>query len=112
GLFPPKAEQTSASAWQALAVNAIEDSFQQQKRPWIVGGTGFYLKALLVGLSPMPSISEEVKQAFKVETENKSTSLLFEQLKRDDPVMAGRLSPRDRQRILRALIVREATGQS
>lgn len=112
GIFSPKAEKTSASAWQKLAVNAIEDIFQQQKMPWIVGGTGFYLKALLVGLSPMPSISEETKQAFKAKTEAKSTPLLFDDLKRDDAIMAGRLSPQDRQRILRALIVREATGKS
>lgn len=112
GILPASAPQTSAAAWQKLAIEAIDTIFQQQKTPWIVGGTGFYLKTLLVGLSPMPAIPEGTKQAFKEQTALQSTSSLFDRLKREDPALAGRLSPQDRQRILRALLVREATKQS
>lgn len=108
-IFPPHAPQASAAAWQSLAIDAIEKSLQQGKNPWIVGGTGFYLKVLLAGLSPMPTIREEVKDLFKKKTEGQSTSCLFDRLKREDPLIAGRLSPQDRQRILRALLVSEAT---
>jgi len=74
----------------------------------IVGGSGFYLKALLEGLSPMPQISESVQK----ETDKRLQDLpnAYAQLKKIDPDFTRRIASSDRYRIEKALIIYLATG--
>ncbi len=78
----------------------------------IVGGTGLYFKALLQGLSPIPSIPEEVRRHSRGEAERVGSTELHKALAAQDPVMAARLVPTDTQRITRAFEVVLATGKS
>lgn len=71
----------------------------QHDRVVVVGGTGFYLRALLVGLAPAPSADP----ALRAELEAKDDP--HAELSRVDPVMAARLHPNDRVRVVRALEV-------
>jgi tRNA dimethylallyltransferase len=80
--------------------------------PIITGGTGLYFKALLEGLSPIPAVPDEVRGAVRAEAERLSAAQLHDLLGAQDPLMAARLKPADRQRILRALEVVRATGRS
>ena len=57
----------------------------------IVGGTSFYLKAMIEGISPMPKINEEIKKEAKKFT--------YEKLKQIDPIFASKISPHDTYRI-------------
>ncbi len=79
--------------------------------PIIVGGTGLYFRALTVGLAPIPPIPEAVRARVRAEAEGESSAILHSQLATRDPLTAFRLRPNDRQRILRALEVVEATGR-
>lgn len=96
----------SVKLWLDIACQAIRAAWQQNKLPVLVGGTGMYLKALMEGINDIPTIPDDVREAVR-NTEN-----VYEALQAKDPVMAARLKPGDTQRILRALEVMEATGES
>ncbi|MGO4735153.1 tRNA (adenosine(37)-N6)-dimethylallyltransferase MiaA [Bosea sp. 2KB_26] len=94
-------------------VNAILDELAGNgSLPVLVGGTGLYFKALTEGLSEIPPVPEEVRSAFRAHAEARETAALHSELQSCDPVMAGRLRPSDRMRIMRALEVFAATGRS
>lgn len=98
GDFARRARSTIASI-QARGRNAI-----------VVGGSGLYLRALFNGLSPMPRIPAEVRRAVQERCDTRGLERMFQILEEIDPAVACRLAPSDRQRILRALEVFEATG--
>jgi tRNA dimethylallyltransferase len=101
------AENFSVARWLARARRLIE------ARPPLlifVGGTGLYFRALTEGLSAIPPVPEAVRDQIRAEAEGMATPDLHERLAARDPLTAARLRPSDRQRILRALEVRAASG--
>lgn len=74
--------------------------------PLIVGGSGFYLKALRHGLWDAPPTSGE----FRASVEGVETPVLFERLKEKDAVHAQKIGPADRYRIVRALEIIALSG--
>lgn len=92
---------------------AILRQLKEQKRlPVFVGGTGLYFKALTQGLSDIPRVPEEIRTEVRARAEGRPIADLHAELKSLDPAAAERLRPTDPQRILRALEVFAATGQS
>jgi tRNA dimethylallyltransferase len=86
---------------------------QQAETPAIVvGGTGLYFKALVEGLSHVPAVPGEVRSSVRDAAAGRDTAALHAELAERDPATARSLRPTDRQRILRALEVLEATGRS
>lgn len=79
--------------------------------PVIAGGTGMYFKAALYGLSDIPSVPGEVREAVRARAQGRSPQALHAELAARDPETAARLRETDPQRILRALEVFEATGK-
>ncbi len=77
----------------------IQEIHARGKRALIVGGSGFYLKALRYGLWEAPETSPE----FRSSVSEKPTKDLFEQLLSIDPVHAQKVGDQDRYRIIRAL---------
>ncbi|MES2769556.1 MAG: tRNA (adenosine(37)-N6)-dimethylallyltransferase MiaA [Bdellovibrionota bacterium] len=73
---------------------------------YIVGGSGFYIKALINGLYKVPDIPVEIQEKVK----NEKTIDLYEELKRVDPENAKILNANDSYRIARAIEVYRATG--
>ncbi|MCG8547148.1 MAG: tRNA (adenosine(37)-N6)-dimethylallyltransferase MiaA, partial [Alphaproteobacteria bacterium] len=106
------AEECSAARWREMAVTAIDETHRAGRLPILCGGTGLYLKALTEGLSPMPDIPAAVRQSVRARFEGADAPAIHAALQAVDPAMAARLTPTDRQRLLRALEVYEATGQS
>lgn len=74
--------------------------------PLIVGGSGFYLKALRHGLWDAPPTSTE----FRNTLENFDTAELFNRLSLKDPTHAQKIGRSDRYRIIRALEIIELSG--
>ncbi|MBO4441515.1 tRNA (adenosine(37)-N6)-dimethylallyltransferase MiaA [bacterium] len=103
--------EINAGIYIKKAKAAISDIIGRGRLPIVVGGTNFYVDALLNGLSPVPEIDAGVKAAVDAKCSGRETSELFEELVRTDPVWAGQISScNDRQRILRGLEVFAATG--
>src|SRR5215468_2901725 len=102
----------SAGAWVADAAKALQEARAQNRFPIFVGGSGLYFKALTRGLSAVPPIPPEIREAVRAWLERDGVEALHAELTRRDQVSAERLKPRDRTRIARALEVVEATGRS
>lgn len=111
GILPPS-ESCSAARWRDMALAEIESALKEKKTPVICGGTGFYLLALVEGLSPIPEVPEEVREDARLAMAEIGNQAFFANLERRDPVMAERLHPNDTQRVVRAWEVLEATGKS
>ncbi|MEP9377905.1 tRNA (adenosine(37)-N6)-dimethylallyltransferase MiaA [Aquabacter sp. CN5-332] len=101
----------SVGRWMEDAASALAAVRAAGRLPIVVGGTGLYFRALTVGLAPVPPIPEEVRVRIRAEAEGESSGVLHSRLATQDPLTAFRLRPNDRQRILRALEVVEATGR-
>ena len=78
--------------------------------PFIVGGTGLYLKALLDGLFPGPGRDPEVRQRLGAEAAAQGLESLRLKLEAVDPDYARTIGRNDRLRIIRALEVFEVSG--
>lgn len=110
GFLAPDTQMT-AGAWRKLALNEIRIALDNNQTPILVGGTGFYIKALIEGLSPIPEIPNSVR----IETEKLMDEMGPEEfhkaLSQKDPEIAARLHPNDRQRTMRAWEVFTHTGE-
>ena len=102
----------SAGSWVIDAARALTEARAENRLPIFVGGSGLYFKALTRGLSAVPPIPADIREAVRARLERDGVEALHAELSRRDPVSGERLKPRDRTRIARALEVIEATGRS
>jgi tRNA dimethylallyltransferase len=105
------AEHYSAGRWLTDASRALSEVERAGRLPIFVGGTGLYFKALTWGLSSMPAVPEAVRAKIRGEAEGVEAAELHARLAARDPATAARLRPSDRQRVIRALEIFEATGR-
>lgn len=101
----------SAGMWVADAARALDEARRAGQVPIFTGGSGLYFKALTRGLSAVPPIPAEIREAIRARLERDGPEVLHRELARLDEAGAARLKPRDRVRIARALEVVEATGR-
>ena len=92
--------------------DALRRAEAEGLRPIVVGGTGLFFKALLEGLSPIPTIEPGVRAHWRAEAEKHGAQWMHAELSKRDPGMAVRLAGNDTQRLTRALEVLDATGRS
>lgn len=102
----------SAGNWREMVEPLIQSVIEEGKTPIIVGGSGLYVKSLTDGLSPVPDIPEDVRQAVVEKQEKLGNPAFHAELEKLDPVMAERFHPYHTARLVRAYEVLEATGQS
>jgi tRNA dimethylallyltransferase len=97
-------EPFSTGKYIEMVVPVIEDLHRKGKIPVVVGGTGLYIKAMTRGIFSGPSADWTLReQLLSMEAEEKGS--LYDALKKLDPVAAGKITPNDRRRIVRALEV-------
>lgn len=104
-------ETYSVARWLSNAGGVLAEADRQGHPMIVVGGTGLYFKAALEGLSDIPPVPEMVRRAVREAAEGQEAATLHARLTARDPLTAARLRPGDRQRVLRALEVLEATGR-
>ena len=104
------AEAYSAAEFRRDALAEMADI--TRKGPLLVGGTMLYFKALLEGLSPLPSADPEVRQRIEQMAAEKGWEALHRQLCEIDPVAGSRIHPNDPQRLSRALEVFFISGKT
>jgi tRNA dimethylallyltransferase len=101
-------EPFTLSQYQQLAYAAIADIHARRKVPFLVGGTGLYVRAVLEGLSIPRVAPDPVRRA---ELERADAASLYARLQLLDPSAAAKTDLRNKRRVIRALEVFEATGQ-
>lgn len=102
-------ESCSAGYWLSLVLPIIQQIHEKQQLPIVVGGTGFYLKTLLEGVSPVPPIDHDVRK--KLLERNESQETLYKELETVDPVWSSHINSNDHQRTMRGLEVYYGTGK-
>lgn len=102
----------SAGNWREIVEPLIHEVIAQGQTPIICGGTGLYIRALMEGLSPMPDIPDDVREAVVSRYERDGAEKFYADLEARDPVMAERFHVNHKARIIRAMEVLEATGKS
>jgi tRNA dimethylallyltransferase len=108
----PAVQPGSAGSWLQMAQAAIDEARAQGRPAIVVGGTGLYLHALLHGLADVPPVPAEARAAACALYRRLGGPAFHAELQARDPAMAARLAPHDRQRLIRAFEVVEATGRS
>lgn len=82
---------------------AIRSVVHRGNVPIVAGGTGLYLRGLLRGIVDAPSRNPELRKRLRAMAGRRGIESMHRWLLRLDPSTAGRIGPRDRQRIVRAL---------
>ncbi len=104
-------EEYNAGLFARDAREIINDIEKRGRTPFIVGGTGFYIKALLQGLAPIPKISFNAKKRVEEFIQNSTIEAVYEHLRKIDETAAARIKKNDLHRQQRALEVYESTGK-
>lgn len=102
GFVDPR-ERYSAARYAADALDALIDIRRRGKRAIVTGGTGFYLRALIGGVTLAPQYDEGLRARLAAEAEVHSPEFLHDWLARLDPVRARDVRPGDTYRVVRAL---------
>ena len=107
-LYPD--EYFSVDIFITLYKEVLKNCQKDAKNLVIVGGTSFYLKSLMQGLSPLPKIDELVKKRVAEKLENLPNTYNF--LSTLDAEYMKKIASNDRYRIEKALLIYEASGES
>jgi tRNA dimethylallyltransferase len=106
------AETYSLAGFKRDALAAFEDIWARGSFPWLVGGTGQYVWALLEDWQvPEVAPDEALRQELTQQAEREGVESLHARLAAVDPLAAGRIDPRNVRRVIRALEVFEHTGR-
>lgn len=103
-------EQIDAASWAERAEAAISEIASRGRTPIVCGGSFLWVRALILGLAPLPSGDAAVRARHKQLVEAEGRAALHRKLAEVDPTTAARLSPNDFVRVSRALEVFELTG--
>ena len=104
-------ETYSAARYAADAAAVIRAVRHRGALPILVGGTGFYYRALVFGLFPGPARDDRLRERLDRVAAGRGVECLHRWLGRVDPASADRIQPRDRKRLVRALEVYLTTGR-
>jgi len=99
-VVPPGRERFTVAEYQKLALKAIKKIQTKNKIPFLVGGTAFYIQAVVDGII-IPSIKPDWK--LRKELEKKTVQELFKMLKKLDKRRAKTIESKNKRRLIRAL---------
>ena len=92
--------------------DALCDRFHKEgKLPIVCGGTGFYIRAFLLGLPATPPSDPKARKALQEELLERGPAEMWKKLLQLDPDSAAKIDPADSYRVLRALEIVETSGK-
>ena len=103
-------ENCTLSKWLSLVKKEINLSFENNKLPIIVGGTGMYLKGLIDGISLIPKIPNSVTEQTRNIIRENGLNFIYKILLKKNKNL--KINPSDTQRIQRAYNVLVGTGKT
>jgi tRNA dimethylallyltransferase len=106
------ADGWSVGRWLRAAEPVLADIRARGRVAIVVGGTGLYFRALTQGLAEVPPVPQAVRRAAGESFERLGEAAFRQLLRERDPAAEARISPGDRQRLVRAFEVHEASGRA
>ncbi len=94
--------------YREKALKEIELILSRDRIPFVVGGSGMYVRSLTDGLFEGPACNPDLRRELEALAEEKGNEALVEKLKKVDPVGAEKIDSNNRRRLIRALEVFEA----
>ena len=107
GIWPLEHE-ASVGEFAAHAHEAIDEILAAGRLPVVVGGTGLYLRAALVGLRLPPPPAEGARERWSALYDERGGAAAHAELGARDPAAASAVHPNDRRRVVRALELAES----
>ncbi|WP_372682810.1 tRNA (adenosine(37)-N6)-dimethylallyltransferase MiaA [Desulfosarcina sp.] len=104
-------ENFDAAAYAKMATDIIRQTIDRGRTVFVVGGTGFYIKALIHGLFEEGPSDPTVRRRLRRQLASEGAAGLVRRLQAIDSTAAERIHPNDTYRIIRALEVFEVTGE-
>lgn len=101
----------SVFAYRRFALKTIREIVSRGKVPLVAGGTGFYVRALLEGLSPLPGVNMVLRRKLERMASEKGLPALYKRLLKLDPLRARAVGPHNKRRIIRALEIYLVSGK-
>lgn len=103
----------SLATYQEMAYKAISDIHKRGRLPFLVGGTGLYVKVVLEGWQ-IPGVSPDPQFRYNIEQRASDGKIdeLYQELLAADPDAAAKIDRRNVRRVIRALEVHAKTGQA
>ena len=105
-------ETFNAGRYRRVALDEIDRLYAANRLPFVVGGTGLYIRTLVRGLCSAPEADPHVRADLKQLRNAKGKDGLYAELLRSDPETAARLHPNDESKVMRALEVYRLSGRS
>ncbi len=105
-------EEMNAGLYEQYALNVVTTLLQQFGSVVMVGGTGLYVKAFCEGIDAMPAIDAAIREQLLQQYQLEGLPWLQQQIQQRDPAFWAVAEQQNPQRLLRALEVVTATGQS
>jgi tRNA dimethylallyltransferase len=104
-------EYFSAGMYSQIGRRVIDQIHNRGNIALVVGGSGLYIHALIDGLHNIDVRDEKIRSSLRSRMLKEGVGALYKELKLIDPKLAGKIKPKDTQRIIRGLEVYLKTGQ-
>lgn len=101
-------EPFTLAHYQHLAYDIIAEINRRGRVPFLVGGSGLYVRAVLEGLA-IPRVPPNLER--RADLERSDTMDLYQRLQKIDPLAAQKIDPHNKRRVIRALEVSESAGR-
>lgn len=99
--------------WINDCLNSIEICLINNQIPVLVGGSGFYIKALIEGMDSLPTIDENIKIDLQIKLQNPiERKIVYKDLIEYDKIIAEKIHFNDTYRLFRAACIFKQTGRS
>ena len=104
-------ERFNTGWYRRVAMIEIERLYSAGRLPFVVGGTGLYIRTLVRGLCSAPQADPIVRADLKKLRDEQGRDGLYAELMRVDPDTAARLHPNDESKVMRAIEVYRLSGR-
>lgn len=104
--------EINAATYEQYALQKVNELFARYDTIIVAGGTGLYIRALCEGLDEIPDVPVEIRKEIIKQYDEKGLAWLQQQIKETDPAFYATGEIQNPRRLMRALEVIKATGQS
>ena len=104
-------ESFNTGWYRRLVLEEVDRLYDEKRIPFVVGGTGLYIRTLVRGLCSAPEADPVLREELQQLSHDQGPGALYAELSRVDPATASRLHPHDESKIIRAVEIYRLTGR-